>query len=263
MRLWLRVSSAVVAFLWLASAATAADLRFTYAELANVVQAVIGDAKLHLNTKPGGFLSAAAGSYIEISGSKRPVTLPAKSFALFGSTYAYFVYDLNSSAIRVAPTTSGVRLTLDFEGKDANIAAGCVSGECALAPALPKIVWKHGTVAIDIVPVLFGSSVTLQVQNVSIGGLLSAHCDPAAGLFSSGTCSVALSWANRSIAKLKPDIAASLKTKVNAPETQTGFADSLKKYLVLGQAGEITVTSVSAGSKSVTISFRMPGNAGG
>ena len=244
-----------------APCASAAELRIPLTELAGVIQAVIGDAKLHLHNKPASLLSMTSGSHLAIAGKDVPIPLAPKSFSVLGSTYAYYVDDLNSVSIRVSAAPSAVRLTLNFETKAANIAAGCVSGDCGLTDALPKIMWNNGTAAIDVVPIHFGSSLTLQVKNVSIGGLISARCEPTANFFTNSACKVALGYANRTIAKLKPDIAAKIKDQVNGQDTQTKVADGLKKYLSLGpQSGsgaELAITSVTTTEKSVTIAFQL------
>ena len=243
-------------------AASAAELRVSLTELAGVVQTVMGDAKLHLNNKPGSFLTVASGSYIAIAGTETAIPLPAKSFDLLGSTYAYYVEDLNSQSIRVSAAPAAIRLVLTFDTKAAELTGGCISGDCGLTSALPKIAWKNVTVTIDVVPIRSGSSITLQAKSVSIGGVLTAQC-ASAGIFSSGACKLALPWANRTITKLKPDMAAKLKEKVNASETQDAVAIGLKKYLAVGPAGEIEITGVTTDQKSVTVSFRLAGDAGG
>jgi hypothetical protein len=246
-----------------AGPASAAELRITLSELAGLVQAVLGNAKLHLNNKPGGFLSGASGSYLEMAGKQTAIPLAPKSFAVFGSTYAYYVDDLNSESIRVSAVASAVRLTLNFPAKETVLESGCVSGDCGLTEALPKIVWKNASVTIDVAPVRLGSSITLQVKTMQIGGALSARCAATGNIFTDGACKVGLSWANRTIAKLKPDIAAKVKDKVNDPKTQADVANGLKKYLTIGQSGEIAITDVKNDAKSVTISFQLNENAGG
>ena len=109
---------------------SAAELRITLTELANVVQAVMGDAKLHLDNAPGGVFSGASGSTWTIAGKETAIPLAPKSFALLGSTYAYYVDDLNSKSIAVTAAPSAVRLTLIFEDKAAELTGGCVAGDC-------------------------------------------------------------------------------------------------------------------------------------
>jgi hypothetical protein len=259
---WQSVAAAV-ACVWVAGPASAAELRITLPELAGLVQAVMGSAKLHLNTKPGGLLSGANGSYLQIAGNETAIPLAPKSFSLFGSTYAYYVDDLNSESIKVSATGSAVRLTLNFPAKETYLAGGCVTGECGLTDALPKIVWKNASVVIDATPVRLGSSITMQVKSMSIGGLLSARCTATGNIFTEGACKVGLSWANRTIAKLKPDIAAQVKDRVNDPKTQSDVANGLKKFLTIGQSGEIAITDVKSDAKAVTISFQLSENAGG
>jgi hypothetical protein len=242
--------------------ATAAELRITLAELAGVVQTVMGSSKLHLNTKPAGFFSPSSGSSWTIAGKETQIPLAPKSFPLLGSTYAYYVEDLNSKSIAVSAVPSAVRLALVFDDKAAELKGGCVTGECGFANALPKIVWKNGTVTIDVIPIRLGSSITLQVKDVTIGGVLTAKCG-GAGIFNDGACSVALTFARKTIANLKGDMAAMLKAKVNDAATQKAVAEGLKKYLAVGPAGEIAITDVTSDAKSVRIAFQLPGDAGG
>ncbi len=244
-------------------AASAAELRISFTELAGIVQAVLGDAKLHLHNKPASIFALTDGSHLAFAGKEIAVPLQPKSFNVLGSSYAYFVDDLNSQSIRVSPIASAVRLTLNFDSKADNLVGGCVSGDCSLAGALPKILWKDGTVAIDVAPVHFGSSISLQVKHVSIGGPLSARCDGSGSLFSNSACRIALGFANRTITRLKPDIAAMIQDKVNNAETQTKVAEGLKKYLVVGTAGELAVTRVTSDAKAVTIGFELANPAGG
>ncbi len=242
--------------------ASAAELRITLSELAGLVQAVAGDAKIHLNNKPGGFLAGTSASYFAIAGKETPIPLAPKSFALFGSTYAYYVDDLNSESIKISAAGSAVRLTLKFQ-PNAVISGGCISGECGLAGALPKIVWKNGTIDIDVVPVHFKNSLALEVRNIAISGALSARCVSTGNIFSDGACKAGLGYANRTIAKLKPDLAAKVKDKVNDPATQAGVADGLRKYLTVGPSGAIAITNVTRDAKGVTISFQLADAVGG
>ena len=175
-RRWKLDIAAACAVVCSAGLASAAELRITFAELAGLVQAVMVGATIHLDNKPAALLSLASGSYLQIAGKQVVIPLPLKSFQLFGSTYAYYVDNLNSEAIRVSAIPSGIRLTLHFPSNEVSIAGTCVAGGCGVLNSLPKIVWKGGTVAIDVAPVRLGSSLSLQVRSVTIGGVLSARC---------------------------------------------------------------------------------------
>ena len=180
-----RVLGAVVAavgFAGTVESASAAELRISFAELAGVVQAVIGDAKVHLNNKPGGLLNFSSGSYAQVAGQQIDVPLAPKSFEVLGSTYAYYVNDLNSNSVKVAAVPSAVRVTLGFESTGSELVAGCIKGSCSLADALPVIDWNNGTVSIDVVPVRYGTSMALQVKSVSIGGTMQANCGSSGGI---------------------------------------------------------------------------------
>lgn len=237
--------------------AAAADLRVSYAELASVVQTVVGGAKIHLDNKPGGILSFGASSYVSLGSQQVAIPLPAKSFQVLGSTYAYYVSDINSQSVRASAVTGAVRLTVSFESDGSEMVSGCVQGSCAFEEALPNIEWSQPAIAIDVVPVAYNGSVALKVVNVEFGGTLRAVCQDSADFFLAGACEAGLSWANRSIAKLKPELAAQIKDKMNAPELQQSIANDLKKYLTIGSAGSVSISKVSAGDSSVTITFAL------
>lgn len=237
--------------------ATAAELRVSYAELASVVQTVVGSAKLHLNNKPGGLLSFGSDSYVSVNGQQIAVPIPVKSFPILGSTYAYYVSDINSQSIRASAVGGAVRLTVSFEAEGPEMVNGCVSGSCTFEEALPNVEWSQPSLSIDVVPVGFNGSVALKVTSVQFGGTLKAVCQDSADFFLGGACEAGLSWANRSIAKLKPELAAQLKERMNAPELQQAIADGLKKYLTLGTAGSVAISKVSTNDSGVTISFAL------
>lgn len=237
--------------------AAAAELRVSYAELASVVQTVVGSAKIHLNNKPGGMLAFGSGSYVSINGQQIAVPIPVKSFPILGSTYAYYVSDINSQSVRASAVTGAVRLTVLFESDGPEMVNGCVSGSCTFEDALPNVEWSSPSLNIDVVPVGYNGSVALQVKSVQFGGTLRAVCQDDADFFLSGACEAGLSWANKSIAKMKPELAAQLKDKMNAPELQQAIADGLKKYLSLGQAGTVAISKVSNNDSNVTITFAL------
>lgn len=258
-----RFLAGLLASACLAAPASAAELRIPYSELAGIVQAVLGDAKLHLNNKPGGLLNLTSGSYFELAGKQFPVPLQTKSFNVLGSSYAYYADNLDSQSITVSAIEHAVRLTLNFESKSSALVAGCVSGDCALTSAMPIIGWRDGAVIIDVAPIHFANSLTLQVKRVSIGGSLTPRCTGASSVIATSACNLALSWANKTIAKLKPEIAAKMTEKVNAADTQAKIAEGLKKYLTVGTAGELAITNVKSDSTSVTIAFQLAHPAGG
>lgn len=107
---------------------------------AGVVHRVLGDSKLHLHNKPGGFLSATAGSTWTIAGTALPVPLPPKSFPLLGSTsrpMPCWTY-LTANMARQPP--AGRAPDVMFEDKAVALSGGCISGACGPVNALPAIV---------------------------------------------------------------------------------------------------------------------------
>lgn len=239
----------------------AAELKVSYAELSGIVRSVLGDAKLHLHNKPGGIFDLTPGSYFAIAGKQFELPLPLKSFDVLGSTYAYYVENLDSQAITAEAVPGAVRLRLTFDPK-ATLAGGCISGDCGLKNALPSITWRGGTVAIDVVPVHVGLSLALQVKDVSIGGAFSVGCSDA-GIFSKGACSLALGYARRTVARLRPEIASKIKDQVNDAAAQGKVADGLKSQLKVGENGAFDITDVKTDNARVRITFTLIEPAGG
>lgn len=243
------------------SSASAAELKISYAELSGIVRSVLGDAKLHLHNKPAGFLDLSSGSYFAIAGKQFDLPLPLKSFNVFGSTYAYYVDDLNAQAITAEPASGAVRLVLTFDPKG-TLAGTCIAGDCGLTNALPSITWRGGTVSIDVVPIQVGLSLALKVRDVKIGGAFSVGCY-SADIISKSACNLALGYARRTVDKLKPEIATKLKDQVNDAAAQTKVADGLKSHLKVGEAGAFDITGVRTDTSVVRISFTLIEPAGG
>jgi hypothetical protein len=235
----------------------AAELRVSFAELASVVQKVVGDGKIYLNNAPGGLLQlVGTSSSVTLGNQLLPVPVPVKSFQILGSSYAYYINDVTSTAIRVSPVSGALRLTVEFESEGPELVGGCISGGCGLAGVLPDIEWGRPQVHIDLFPVRFNGSVSLQVRSVEIGGSLEPVCRSSSGVIAQSTCQIARPAAQRTIQTVRKDLNAILKERVNDPSIQQSLADSLKRYLVLGPAGEVAITNVSVDSKGVVVAFQ-------
>ena len=65
--------------------------------------------------------------------------------------------------------------------------------------------------------------------------------------------------ARRKIQTLQGEINGVLKSRVNDPGMQAGLAGSLKKYLVLGPAGEVQISSLAVDAKGIVVSFKLAG----
>lgn len=253
---------AAIAALCLASVrpAAAADLRVTFAELTRLIQTIAGGAKVYLNNTPE---LTAQGSYAQIAATQSyPLAIPVKSFTILGGTYGYFVKDVTSTSVRVVPVTGALRLAMTFESAGPEAVALCLSGNCNLENALPDIEWDNATVNVDFIPIRFGDSISLEVKSVTLGGTPRAVCRSSAGFVSGSACALGRGYANRTIAGLKNDLPKILKEQVNQKGIQQQFADGLKRYLSLGQAGEVMVGSISVDPKSMTVNFRLPGGNG-
>jgi hypothetical protein len=243
--------------LCLAFPAQPADLRVTFAELTRLIQTIAGGAKVYLNNTPE---LLATASYAQITPTQQyPIPIPVKSFTILGSTYSYFVSDVSSTSVRVVPVTGALRLAMTFESEGPEAVVRCLSGSCSLENALPDIQWDNATVNVDFVPIRFGDSISLQVKSVSLGGNAVAVCKVTAGVVSGTACRLGRPFANRTITGLKNDLPKILKDQINQPGLQQQFAEGLKRYLSLGQAGEVMVSSISVEPRSMTVNFRLPG----
>lgn len=240
--------------------AASADLRVSFAELTRLIQNIAGGAKVYFNNTPE---MTAQGSYAQISATQSyPVAIPVKSFNILGGTYGYFVKDVTSTSVRVVPVSGALRLAMTFEAEGAEAVALCISGNCNLENALPDIQWDNATVNVDFIPIRFGDSISLEVKSVTLGGTPRAVCKATAGVISGTACSLGRTFANRTITNLKNDLPKVLKDQINQKGIQQQFADGLKRYLSLGQAGEVMVGSISVDPKSMTVNFRLPGGSG-
>ena len=261
-----RVLGAVVAavgFAGTVESASAAELRISLAELAGVVQAVIGDAKVHLNNKPGGLLNFSSGSYAQVAGQQIDVPLAPKSFEVLGSTYAYYVNDLNSNSSKLRPCRPRCGSHSASRARALSWSPAASRAAVRLPTHFRSSDWNNGTVSIDVVPVRYGTSMALQVKSVSIGGTMQAKLRQLRRILLRRGLRAGVAVGQPRNLETSADLAAMLKDKVNDPQIQAGVATNIKKHLALGSAGEITITNVVTDAKGVTITFAMPGAVGG
>lgn len=232
----------------------AADLRVDFSELARLVQAIAGNAKIRLNNAPAGGLMELfnPGSSVTLGTTTLPVPLEVSTFSVPPFlTVSYYVKDINSTAVTITPRPGAVRISVQFESEGPELIGDCISGLCSDA-IMPAVEWLAPSVHIDLVPVGVNGSIALGVRSVEIGGQLQAACPPG----SSGLCRTTLGAANRAIARVRADLPGKLKDKMNAPELQQKLAEGLKPYLSLGPAGEVRVSNVAVDAKGIVVSFR-------
>ena len=250
-----RIAGAMIA-LCVAAPASAAELRIEFSELAAIARQALGGASLRLHNVPAsGLLDFSQGSYVSIGATQVPVSIPARTFPIAGGNYAYYVNDINSSAVVFDAVPGAVRLTLKFETGDPELVGRCRSGICAPVNARPRIEWSDASVAIDLAPVGIGDSLSLEAKDVKIGGVFTPSCAPGAALISGGICKSVLAKARQAIARLRGDLDGMLRAQMNSPEVQGKIAGELKKRLVLGPAGTLKIRSVSVTDRAVTVSF--------
>ena len=235
--------------------ATAADLRITFTELTRLLQSIAGGTRIYLNNVPGGMF--ANQSFVQIAPTQQyPVTVPVKSFDILGSKYGYFVSDVGSVSVKISPVSGALRLTVSFESDGPEAVAGCISGSCSLTDVLPDIQWDNAVVNIDFVPIRFNGSISLEVKSVTTGGNARGVCKAGAEFFAREACTLGLPLANRSINQMRAELPAILKAAANQQPIQQQLAEGLKRYLSLGQAGEVAISDISIDPKTLTVNFK-------
>jgi hypothetical protein len=242
------------------SSGKAADLRITFDELTRLVETIASNAKLYLNNAPGPFGGLfTQGSYIAITPTQQyPLDIgDAARFPFQGSVYQYYVNDVSSASLKVAPADGALRLTILFEPDGFEFTAGCVEGTCSWLDALPDIEWISPSAYIDFVPEQFNGSISLRVKSVRVGGTPRAVCKSTGDLVSRSACNlIARPYANRTLNDQKTKLPEKLKQHVNQDQVKQRFADGLKRYLALGQAGEVAIGRIAVQPNSITVSFR-------
>ena len=246
-----RVCVAAVSFVGFTAGARAAELRITFEELTRLVQNIAADTQIYLNSVPGGLFTTY--SSIKIGPQSYPLPTLEKKFSKGGSTYAYYVRQMTSSAVTVAPANRALRLTVTFKSDGPVAVAQCVSGECSLLDFMPDIHWAAPKVSMDVVPIRFGGGISLKVDKVTIGGAPRTACRSSSGLLS---CNIGLVFAQQSITALKTELPAALKAALNDEGVQQQLAEGLKGYLTVGTTGAVAINEVSVAPSSMTVNFR-------
>jgi hypothetical protein len=254
-----RIWALVIAFVTMMGAAvpaTAAELKISLNELARILAGTLGDAKLRLHNVPGGTFDFTAGSSLKFGSTSVPIPIPARTFVVGGTTYAYYVNDLNSKKIAVSAVAGALRFTVTFDDTGPELVGRCLSGFCVGNSVLPEIEWIDPVVTIDLTPVSVGGTVTLVAKRVDVGGAFSPDCDAATGIFSGSVCRlVVLPQARKATAKLKTDLNAALMAQLNALEMQAKLSASLSGHLKFGPLGEVSFSKIAIESDNVTLTF--------
>ena len=233
----------------------AAELKISLAELAKILTVTIGDAKLRLHNLPGGAIDFTAGSSLTIGSTQVPLPVPARTFVVAGTTYAYYVNNLNSGPITISAVPSALRFTIPFVTNGPALVGKCVEGFCFSDGVLPEIQWQRAVVTFDLTPVWINGDLSLDLKRVDIGGTFTPDCNAAGGFFSGGLCDIALPKARAAARTLKTDLDKTLKDRVNAPDIQAKLAAGLRSYLKFGPAGEVRFSKVTVDANFVTLTF--------
>ena len=235
--------------------AAAAELKITLAELARILSVTLGDAKLRLHNVPPSLLDLSPGSSLTIGAVSVPVPVPARTFVVGGTTYAYYVNNLNSGPITISAVPSALRFTIPFVTSGPALIGKCEAGFCVSDQFLPEIQWAKAVVSFDLTPVWINGDLSLDLKAVNIGGTFTPDCNAAGGIFSGGICGLVLPKARAAARTLKTDLAKSLQDQINAPEMQAKLAAGLRSYLKFGPAGEARFSKVTVDATMVTLTF--------
>jgi hypothetical protein len=256
-RLWFATLPVLAGLAFGGGSACAADLRVDHAELARLVNTFASQAKITLNNVPGGFFGiGATTSSISVAGTTVPVPIPVRSLDVAGARLVYYVNDINSARITATARPGAVRLSVAFEEAGPELVGDCISAYCPLDAVLPNIEWAGAVVHVDLVPARANGSVSLAAKSVQIAGRLEPVCQSNAGLISGFICRATLAKARAAIAKVRGDLEVGLRDQLNGEQMQKGIGASLKKYLSIGAAGEVEISSIAVDTKGVLVSFR-------
>ena len=235
--------------------ARAAELKITLSELARILAATLGDAKLRLHNVPGGTFSFTAGSSFKLGSTSVPIPIPARSFMVGGTTYAFYVNDLNSKKIAISAVPSALRFTITFDDTGPEVVGRCLSGFCVSDSSLPEIEWNSPMVTIDLSPVAVGGNLSLVAKRVDVSGSFTPDCNAATGIFSGSLCKIVLPQARKATANIKSDLNAALMKQFNAPELQGKLASALAGFLKFGPVGQVSFSKIAVDSDNVTMTF--------
>lgn len=235
--------------------ASAAELKISLAELARILTVTLGEPKLRLHNVPGGLINLTPGSSLKLGSTTVPIPIPARTFVVGGTTYAYYVNEINSTLITVSAVPSAVRFTVNFQTNGPALVGRCVSGFCLSDQILPEITWSQPAVTFDLTPVYVNGNLSLNLKRVDISGTFVPDCNAAGGIFTGGICDLALPKARGATRTLKTDLDKALKDQLNAPDIQAKLADGLRAYLKFGTAGEVRFSKVTVDPDSVTLTF--------
>jgi hypothetical protein len=255
---WHKVKAFSLAALLIAGSvvpAAAAELKISLSELARILTATLGQPKLRLHNVPGGLINLTPGSSLTLGNTSVPLPIPARTFQVGGSTYAYYINELNSKAITVSAVPSALRFTMTFENTGPEVIGRCLSGFCVSDSSLPEIQWNSPVVQIDLTPVWINGNLSLNAKRVDIGGTFSPDCDMATGIFSGSLCRVVLPQARKATATIKTDLNKVLLEQINAPDIQAKLASGLRSYLKFGPVGEVRFSKVTVDADFVTLTF--------
>jgi hypothetical protein len=235
--------------------ASAAELKISLSELARILTATLGEPKLRLHNVPGGTFSMTAASSLTLGATTVALPIPARTFVVGGTTYAYYVNEVNSSKITVSAVPTALRFTVVFTTAGPALVGKCVSGFCLSDGILPEIQWTKPSVSFDLTPVWINGNLSLDLKRVDIGGTFTPDCDAAKSIFSGGICELVLPKARAATRTLKTDLDKTLKDQVNAPEIQAKLAAGLRSYLKFGPVGEVRFSKVAVDADNVTLTF--------
>ena len=238
-----------------AAPAPAAELKISLTELARILTVTLGQPSLRLHNVPGGVINFTPGSSLKLGSTTIPIPVPARTFDVGGTTYAYYVNEINSTSITVAAVPSALRFTVLFTTNGPALIGQCVTGFCLSNGILPEIQWSKPSVSFDLTPVWINGNLSLDLKRVDVGGTFTPDCNAAGGIFSGGICDLALPKARAAARTLKSDLDKTLKDQLNAPDMQSKLAAGLRTYLKFGPVGEAKFSKVQVDANTVTLTF--------
>jgi hypothetical protein len=242
------------------------------ADVAAAVQRALGATTIHLHSLgalSGGSYHTANASSIKVPaavtgtpGQRTMFSLPDETRTVLRRRYGYYVNHARSSGMTVAANADSFTISLKLEADGPALVGTCV--QLGTSPAqtvrpctfggdgvLPGIAWLDGRIDIVAKPVLLGRSLSLDVQNVVIGGTFDVGQTCTWPLVGVRLCATV----NRQSQRLREQVAIRVKETLNTADVRQVVAASVRHYLDSLNEPLIGIRRVSMQDGQLTISL--------
>lgn len=238
-----RLAIAVLGLQLAATFASAQQITLAGSEIATQVQAVLGATTVHLhNLSPlrNGSYHAANASSIKLPpavggpGQRTYFDLPEAGTTILGRRYGYFVDHVRSTGVFVSAAPDSFTITITLGSAGPALVGTCARIKppqiaCATlgADALPAIEWRDARVDIVARPMVFGRSLAMDVQSVTLGGDFDVGGTCQFPLLGTRLCAAV----NRQSVRMRQSLSERIKAELNTAAVRTTTAAAVRAYL--------------------------------